>query len=83
MDEGSWSGPAPFKVMYAESARDGVKSQVAVLINNNNEEVGFRLPAGEPARTWRVAWSIDNVAVGDDGRSFAAPARSISLLVAD
>ena len=83
MDEGSWSGPAPFKVMYAESARDSIHSQVAVLINNNNEEVGFRLPASQPARTWRVAWSIDGVAVANDGRSFAAPARSISLLVAD
>ena len=83
MDEGNWSEPAPFKVMYAESARDGVKSRVAVLFNNSNEEVGFRLPASEPATGWRVAWSIDGVAVGDDGRSFAAPARSISLLVAD
>lgn len=83
MDEGSWSGPAPFKVMYAESAQDGVQSQVAVLINNNDEEIGFRLPASEPARTWRVAWSADDAAVGDDGRSFVAPARSISLLVAD
>ena len=83
MDEGNWSEPAPFKVMYAESARDGVKSRVAVLFNNSNEEVGFRLPASEPATGWRVAWSIDGVAVGDDGRSFAAPARYISLLVAD
>ena len=83
MDEGNWSEPAPFKVMYAESARDGVNSRVAVLFNNSNEEVGFRLPFSEPARTWRVAWSIDGVVVGDDGRSFAAPARSISLLVAD
>ena len=83
IDEGSWSGPAPFKVMYAESAQDGVQSQVAVLINHNNEEVRFRLPAGEPARTWRVAWSVDDAAVGNDGRSFVAPARSISLLVAD
>lgn len=83
MDEESWSGPAPFKVMYAESARDGVKSRVAVLFNNSNEEVGFRLPASEPATGWRVAWSIDDVAVADDGCSFVAPARSISLLVAD
>lgn len=83
MDEGNWSEPAPFKVMYAESTRDDMTSRVAVLINNNNEEVGFRLPASEPVRTWRVAWSIDGVAVGDDGHSFAAPARSISLLVAD
>jgi len=83
MDEESWSGPAPFKVMYAESARDGVKSRVAVLFNNSNEEVGFRLPASEPATGWRVAWSIDDVAVADDGCSFVAPARSISLLIAD
>lgn len=80
MNEGDWSGPSPFKVMLAESSRDGVKSRAAVLFNNGDESVDFRLPNGLP---WRVAWSADGVAVAADGCSFTAPARSISFLVSD
>ena len=83
MEESSWSGPAPFKVMYAEAARNGAMSRVAVLINNSDEEVGFRLPEAYPTCEWRVAWSADGLAIAKDGRSFAAPARSISLLTSD
>ena len=82
MNEGDWSGPAPFKVMFAEASRDWVKSRVAVLFNNGDDSVNFRLPNGLPGRPWRVAWSADGVSVGDDGCSFTAPARSISLLIA-
>ena len=83
MDEGDWSGPAPFKVMLAESARGNEKARVAVLLNNGDEEVPFRLPNGDLAQRWRVAWSIDPVAVDEDGHTFRAPARSISFLVSD
>ena len=83
MDEGNWSGAARFKVMYAESAHDGERSRVAVLINNRDEPVSFSLPDGAPGIRWRIAWCADEAAVGEDGTSFAAPARSISLLVAD
>jgi hypothetical protein len=80
MNESDWSGPSPFKVMLAESSSEGVKSRAAVLFNNGDETVDFRLPNGLP---WRVAWSADAVSVGDDGCSFTAPARSISFLVSD
>jgi isoamylase len=80
MSENDWSGPSPFKVMLAESSSEGVKSRAAVLFNNGDETVDFRLPNGLP---WRVAWSADAVSVGDDGCSFTAPARSISFLVSD
>jgi isoamylase len=80
MNEDDWSGPSSFKVMLAESSRDGVKSRAAVLFNNGDDVVDFRLPNGLP---WRVAWSADDVSVGEDGRSFTAPARSISFLVSD
>jgi glycogen operon protein len=80
MKEGDWSGPASFKVMFAEAARDGVKSRVAVLFNNGDDAVAFRLPKDQP---WRVAWSADDVSIADDGVSFSAPARSISFLVSD
>jgi glycogen operon protein len=80
MDESDWSGPAPFKVMFAEASRGGVKSRVAVLFNNGDDAVDFRLPDGQP---WRVAWSADGVSVGEDGCSFTAPARSITFLVSD
>lgn len=83
MEESSWSGPAPFKVMYAEAARNGAMSRVAVLINNSDEEVGFCLPEAYPTCEWRVAWSADGLAMAKDGQSFAAPARSISLLTSD
>jgi len=78
MNESDWSGPSPFKVMLAESSREGVKSRAAVLFNNGDETVDFRLPNHLP---WRVAWSADAVSVGEDGCSFTAPARSISFLV--
>jgi hypothetical protein len=64
----------------AEASRGGVKSRVAVLFNNRDDTVAFRLPNGQP---WRVAWSADAVSVADDGCSFSAPARSISFLVSD
>ena len=80
MKEGDWSGPAPFKVMFAEASRGGMKSRVAVLFNNRDDAVAFRLPNDQP---WRVAWSADAVSVADDGCSFSAPARSISFLVSD
>ena len=83
MAESDWSGPAPFKVMLAESARDNDKSRVAVLLNNGDEEVSFQLPGGDPTQRWRVAWSVDPVSVESDGRTFRAPARSISFLVSD
>jgi isoamylase len=78
MNEGDWSGPASFKVMFAEASRQSVKSRVAVLFNNGDDAVAFRLPNGQP---WRVAWSADDVSIADDGVSFSAPARSISFLV--
>ena len=81
MNEHDWAGPAPFKVMLAESSRDGVKSQAAVLFNNRNETIEFRLPNGTPGKAWRVAWSADEASVGGDGCSFQAPARSITFLV--
>jgi pullulanase/glycogen debranching enzyme len=74
---------APFKVMFAEASRDGVKSRAAVLFNNGDDAVDFRLPNGLPEQSWRVAWSADDVAVAEDGCSFTAPARSISFLVSD
>ena len=83
MNEDDWSGPAPFKVMFAEASRDGVKSRAAVLFNNGDDAVDFRLPNGLPGQPWRVAWSADDVAVAEDGCSFTAPARSISFLVSD
>ena len=83
MNEVDWSGPAPFKVMFAESARDGVKSRLAVLFNNGDDAVGFRLPNGTPGQRWRAVWSADDSRVADDGVSFTAPARSICLLVAE
>jgi glycogen operon protein len=83
MNEHDWSGPAPFKVMFAESSRDGVKSRLAVLFNNGDAPVEFRLPDGVPEQPWRVAWSADVVEVANDGRSLTAPARSISLLVSN
>ena len=83
MDEAHWSGPARFKVMYAESSSGGERSCVAILINNRDEQVQFCLPDGAPARQWRVAWSADDASVAPDGRMFCAPARSISLLVSD
>jgi glycogen operon protein len=83
MNEEDWSGPAPFKVMFAEASRDGVKSRAAVLFNNGDDAVDFRLPNGLPEQSWRVAWSADDVAVAEDGCSFTAPARSISFLVSD
>ncbi len=81
MSEDDWSGPAPFKVMFAESSRDGIKSRLAVLFNNGDDAVEFRLPNGTPRHPWRVAWSANDVRVADDGSSFTAPARSISFLV--
>ena len=81
MHEDDWSGPAPFKVMFAESSKDGVKSRAAVLVNNGDDTVAFRLPNGMPGQPWRVAWSADNASVAADGCSFAAPARSITFLV--
>ncbi len=83
MNEDDWSGPAPFKVMLAEASRDDVKSRAAILFNNGDAEVDFRLPNGLPGQPWRVAWSADGVSVGEDGYSFTAPARSISFLVSD
>jgi len=83
MDEASWSGPAPFKVLFGESREDESRSRVAVLVNNGNDPVAFRLPGGKPLWPWRVAWSADKVAVDPDGRSVTAPARSILLLVSD
>ena len=83
MNEDDWSGPAPFKVMFAESARDGVKSRLAVLFNNGDDAVEFRLPNGTPGQPWRVAWSADDARVADDGVSFTAPARSICFLVSE
>ncbi|MDH4006407.1 MAG: glycogen debranching protein GlgX, partial [Gammaproteobacteria bacterium] len=83
MHEGDWSGPAPFKVMFAEASRDGVNSRVAVLFNNGDDAVDFRLPNGSPGQSWRVAWTADEVSVADDGCSFTAPGRSISFLVSD
>ena len=80
MNEDDWSGPSSFKVMLAESSQGGVKSRAAVLFNNGNDAVDFRLPNGLP---WRVAWSADGVTVGEDGSSFTAPARSISFLVSE
>jgi isoamylase len=81
MSEHDWSGPAPFKIMFAESSRDGVKSRLAVLFNNGDDAAEFRLPNGMPRHPWRVAWSADDVRVADDGCSFTAPARSIAFLV--
>ncbi|HSM31463.1 MAG TPA: glycogen debranching protein GlgX [Woeseiaceae bacterium] len=81
MNEHDWSGPAPFKVMLAESSTDGAKSQAAVLFNNRNEAIEFRLPNGTPGKPWRVAWSADEASVADDGCSFTARARSITFLV--
>ncbi len=81
MHEDDWSGPAPFKVMFAESSKDGVKSRAAVLINSGDDTVAFRLPNGMPGQPWRVAWSADDVSVAADGCSFLAPARSITFLV--
>jgi len=83
MHEGDWSGPASFKVMLAESSKGGVKSRAAVLFNNGDEAVEFRLPNGLPGQAWRVAWSADEAAVAVDGCSFTAPPRSISLLVSN
>ena len=83
MNEHDWSGPTPFKVMFAESARDGVTSRLAVLFNNGQATTEFRLPNGLAGQPWRVAWSADDVSIGEDGCSFTAPARSISLLVSD
>jgi glycogen operon protein len=83
MHEGDWSGPASFKVMLAESSKAGVKSRAAVLFNNGDDAVEFRLPNGLPGQAWRVAWSADEAAVAADGCSFTAPARSISLLVSN
>ena len=83
MDERSWSGPAGFKVLLAESTRGGKRSCVAVLINNRNEAVEFRLPDGDAVRQWRIAWSIDELDLEADGRTVIAPPRSISLVVTD
>ena len=83
MDEAHWAGPARFKVMYAESSMAGERSCVAILVNNRDEQVEFRLPNGAPARRWRVAWSADDAVMGQDGYTFVAPARSISLLASD
>lgn len=83
MNEHDWSKPAPFKVMFAESSRDGVNSRLAVLFNNGDDTVEFRLPNGAAGQPWRVAWSADDARVADDGVSFTAPARSICLLVAE
>ena len=80
MDEGNWSGPARFKVLYGESSTDGKQARVAILVNNRDDAVEFRLPAGRPA--WRVAWSIDTVDIAEDGRTIVAAPRSIYLLVA-
>jgi glycogen operon protein len=83
MDEGNWSGPAGFKVLLAESSVGGKRSRVAVLINNRDEDVDFRLPNGDPTRQWRIAWSIDQLELEKDGRTVIAPPRSISLVVSD
>ncbi|MGI9224579.1 MAG: glycogen debranching protein GlgX [Woeseiaceae bacterium] len=83
MDESHWSGPSPFKVLLAESSYDGSTNRVAILMNNGNEDVSFRMPGGQQASDWRVAWSVDDRAVSDGGQTFTAPPRSISLLVAD
>jgi glycogen operon protein len=80
MSEKDWSGPAPFKVMLAEASRGGVKSRVAVLFNNGDQAVSFRLPNGQP---WRVTWAADDIPLSDDGYSYTAPARSIAFLVSD
>jgi pullulanase/glycogen debranching enzyme len=81
MTESDWSGPAPFKVMLAESVQGNERARVAVLLNNGDKEVSFQLPDGDLTGNWRVAWSVDRVPVCSDGRTFRAPARSISLLV--
>jgi len=83
MDESSWSGPAPFKMLYAESRKGTARARAAVLINSGGDTVRFRLPGGESPLPWRVAWSADSTGVGADGRSVTAPARSILLLVSD
>ena len=83
MHEGDWSGPASFKVMLAESSQRGVKSRAAVLFNNGDDAVEFRLPNGLPGQAWRVAWSADEAALAADGCTFIAPPRSISLLVSN
>ena len=82
MDQGNWSGPARFKVLYGESSTDGDQSRVAILINNRDDAVEFRLPDGQPAVEWRVAWSVDAVDIGKDCRTIVAAPRSIYLLVA-
>jgi hypothetical protein len=83
MDSGHWSGPTSFKVLYAESLMDADRSRVAILINNGDEDVEFRLPGGNVVQEWRVAWSADDIAVSDDGQFFTAAPHSISLLVSD
>ena len=83
MSEHDWSGPASFKVMFAESAQVGMKSRLAVLFNNGDDAIEFRLPNGATGRPWRVAWSVDSLRVAEDGFSFTAPARSITLVVSD
>jgi glycogen operon protein len=83
MHEGDWSGPASFKVMLAESSNGGVKSRAAVLFNNGDNAVEFRLPNGLPGQTWRVAWAANEASLAADGCAFTAPARSISLLVSN
>ena len=83
MQESSWCEPAPFKVLFAESARGGSSSRAAVLINSGDEKVGFRLPEAGAGCEWRVAWSADGLVMAEDRQSFAAPARSICLLTSD
>jgi pullulanase/glycogen debranching enzyme len=81
MDSSHWSGPTSFKVLFAESLMDADRSRVAILINNGDEDVEFRLPGGNVVQEWRVAWSADDIAVSDDGQFFTAAPHSISLLV--
>ena len=80
MDERNWSGLARFKVLYGESSTDGRQSRVAILVNNRDDTVEFKLPGGHAA--WRVAWSVDPVEIGGDGLTIVVSPRSILLLVA-
>jgi hypothetical protein len=80
MNEEDWLGSEPFQVLYeARTAADEL-SRVAILINNRDDAIRFRLPEVGVTCEWRIAWSADRILIDEDGHSLTTPAHSISLL---
>jgi glycogen operon protein len=79
MNDEAWADDPPFQLVYASRSADGHSSELAILVNCTVNEAVFR--AGRSRGQWQIAWSTDEMAVAEESAVFAAPPKSIAVLI--